>query len=82
MMSVVLCTDATVAVVVAVVLIVGALLVATGVWFFYAYTHPYSASGIWLMEHRPSQMKAKLDKFKFWKKETPGGAKYAVESEA
>ncbi|XP_076465802.1 plexin domain-containing protein 1-like [Babylonia areolata] len=71
-----------VAVVVAVVLVLVVLLGTVAVWMFYAYTHPTSASGIWLMEHRPSQMKAKLANMKFWKKNTPAGTKYAVESEA
>ncbi|KAK7477956.1 hypothetical protein BaRGS_00030785, partial [Batillaria attramentaria] len=71
-----------VAVIVVVVLIVVLLFGGAGVWVFYAYTHPTSASGIWLMEHRPSAMKDKIANIKFWKSSTPAGTKYQVESEA
>ncbi|RUS91581.1 hypothetical protein EGW08_000696 [Elysia chlorotica] len=68
-----------VAVVVVVVLAVVALLASMIGWVFYAYTHPTSRSGMWLMEHRPSQIKAKI---KFWKNSSDSSAKYKAESEA
>lgn len=74
--------SSSVAAIVTVVLVVALLLAAIGFWILYAYTHPTSPSGMWLMEHRPSQMKAKLASMKFWKKNTAGGTKYSVESEA
>ncbi|KAK3589610.1 hypothetical protein CHS0354_043070 [Potamilus streckersoni] len=68
-----------IAVVVIVIIIVGALVA----WFVHAYRNPTSASGIWLMEHRPSQMKAKLANMRFWKNTSgSGGDKYKVEAEA
>ncbi|CAL1533805.1 unnamed protein product [Lymnaea stagnalis] len=67
-----------VAVVVVVVLIVCGLLGSVGGWLYYAYTHPTSKSGMWLMEHRPSQIKANI---KFWKNNSDAGTKYKVESE-
>lgn len=66
--------------VVAVLILV--LLIVGGVWFFYAYTHPTSASGQWMINHRPSEMKAKMSKMKFWKRDTASGEKYRVESTA
>ncbi|XP_046543206.1 plexin domain-containing protein 2-like isoform X2 [Haliotis rubra] len=68
--------------VVAIVILLLVVFVGVGVWVFYAYTHPTSASGMWLMEHRPSQMKEKIANIKFWKSSTPTGTKYQVESEA
>ncbi|XP_067659976.1 plexin domain-containing protein 2-like [Haliotis asinina] len=68
--------------VVAIVVLLLVVIVGVGVWVFYAYTHPTSASGMWLMEHRPSQMKEKIANIKFWKSSTPTGTKYQVESEA
>nr|XP_022309896.1 plexin domain-containing protein 2-like isoform X3 [Crassostrea virginica] len=58
------------------------LLIMGGVWFFYAYTHPTSASGQWMINHRPSEMKAKMNKMKFWKRDSGTGEKYRVESTA
>ncbi|XP_053374211.1 plexin domain-containing protein 2-like [Mercenaria mercenaria] len=71
-----------VGVIVVVVVIVLVLVGAIGGWVYYAYTHPTSASGMWLMEHRPSQMKAKMSNMKFWKRNGTAGDKYAVESTA
>ncbi|XP_025095120.1 plexin domain-containing protein 2-like isoform X2 [Pomacea canaliculata] len=71
-----------VAAIVAVVLILVLLFGGVGFWVLYAYTHPTSSSGIWLMEHRPSQMKARISNMKFWKRSTPNGTKYQVETEA
>ncbi|XP_050418614.2 plexin domain-containing protein 2 isoform X2 [Patella vulgata] len=58
------------------------LIIALGVWLFYAYTHPTSTSGMWLLENRPSRMKEKLAKMTFWKKTTSAGTQYQVESTA
>lgn len=33
-------------------------------------------------QHRPSEMKAKMNKMKFWKRDTASGEKYRVESTA
>ncbi|KAK7110815.1 plexin domain-containing protein 2-like isoform X5 [Littorina saxatilis] len=74
--------NGSVAAIIAVVLILVVLFGSAAIWVFYAYTHPTSPSGMWLMEHRPSQMKAKLASMKFWKKSTPAGTKYACETEA
>ncbi|XP_061186138.1 plexin domain-containing protein 2-like isoform X2 [Saccostrea echinata] len=74
--------SATIAGVVVAVIILVALVVGIGGWFFYAYTHPTSASGQWMINHRPSEMKAKMSKMKFWKKDTGSGEKYRVESQA
>lgn len=74
-------SNATIAGVVVAVLIL-VLLIVGGVWFFYAYTHPTSASGQWMINHRPSEMKAKMNKMKFWKRDTASGEKYRVESTA
>ncbi|KAK3108195.1 hypothetical protein FSP39_002932 [Pinctada imbricata] len=71
-----------VAAVIVVIILLLALICGIGGWFYYAYSHPQSASGQWLIEHRPSQMKQKVAKMKFWKRSTPSGEKYAVESEA
>ncbi|GFO14764.1 plexin domain-containing protein 2, partial [Plakobranchus ocellatus] len=71
--------DFPVAVIVVVVLGLLGLIGCVGAWVFYAYTHPTSRSGMWLMEHRPSQIKAKI---KFWKTSTDSSAKYKAESEA
>ena len=50
-----------------------------GGWMHYAFTHPNTASGQWLIEHRPSQLKARLaEKFK-WSTET--GDKYKINNE-
>ncbi|KAK3731731.1 hypothetical protein RRG08_035400 [Elysia crispata] len=68
-----------VAVVVVVVLAVVGLLGSMIGWVYYAYTHPTSRSGMWLMEHRPSQIKAKI---KFWKSNSDSSAKYKAETEA
>ncbi|KAH9519075.1 Plexin domain-containing protein 1 [Bulinus truncatus] len=62
-----------VAVIVVIVFIICGLLAAIGGWVYYAYTHPTSKSGMWLMEHRPSQIKANI---KFWKSSTDAGTKY------
>ncbi|XP_005090465.2 plexin domain-containing protein 1 isoform X3 [Aplysia californica] len=65
-----------------VVLVVAFILVlvgAAGGWVYYAYTHPTSRSGMWLMEHRPSQIKAKI---KFWKSSSASSAKYQTETDA
>ncbi|KAK6165908.1 hypothetical protein SNE40_022722 [Patella caerulea] len=70
-----------VAAVVAIIFIL-ILIIALGVWLFYAYTHPTSTSGMWLLENRPSQMKEKLAKMTFWKKTTSAGTQYQVESTA
>ncbi|XP_013089039.2 plexin domain-containing protein 1-like isoform X1 [Biomphalaria glabrata] len=72
-------SDFPVAVIVVIVFIICGLLGAVGGWVYYAYTHPTSKSGMWLMEHRPSQIKANI---KFWKSSTDAGTKYKVESEA
>ncbi|XP_062615229.1 plexin domain-containing protein 2-like isoform X2 [Saccostrea cucullata] len=74
--------SATIAGVVVAVIILVALVVGIGGWFFYAYTHPTSASGQWMINHRPSEMKAKMSKMKFWKKDSGTGEKYRVESQA
>lgn len=74
-------SNATIAGAVVAVLIL-VLLIVGGVWFFYAYTHPTSASGQWMINHRPSEMKAKMNKMKFWKRDTASGEKYRVESTA
>ncbi|XP_060605179.1 plexin domain-containing protein 2-like isoform X2 [Ruditapes philippinarum] len=74
--------DAQTGIIVVVVVIVVALFGAIGGWVYYAYTHPTSASGMWLMEHRPSQMKAKMSNMKFWNRNGTSGDKYAVESTA
>ncbi|XP_060086155.1 plexin domain-containing protein 2-like [Ylistrum balloti] len=69
-------------IVIAVIVILLILIGSIGGWVFYAYTHPQSSSGMWLMEHRPSQMKQKMAKMKFWKKTTSSGEKYEIRSEA
>ncbi|WAQ93817.1 PLDX1-like protein, partial [Mya arenaria] len=71
-----------VAVIVIVIVLVVILVGSIAGWIYYAYTHPTSASGMWLMEHRPSQMKAKMANMKFWKSNGAAGDKYAVESSA
>ncbi|GFS07359.1 plexin domain-containing protein [Elysia marginata] len=68
-----------VAVVVVVVLAIVGLVGTLIGWVYFAYTHPTSKSGMWLMEHRPSQIKAKI---KFWKNSGDSSAKYKAESEA
>ncbi|CAG5117521.1 unnamed protein product, partial [Candidula unifasciata] len=68
-----------VAVIVIVIIIICGLLAGLAGWVYYAYTHPTSRSGMWLMEHRPSQIKSRI---KFWKSSSEAGTKYKVESEA
>ncbi|BFZ02525.1 hypothetical protein BsWGS_05564 [Bradybaena similaris] len=68
-----------VAVIVIVIVIICGLLAGLAGWVYYAYTHPTSGSGMWLMEHRPSQIKSRI---KFWKSNSDAGTKYKVESEA
>lgn len=55
---------------------------ALGAGCYYGYSNPSTPLGIWMMEHRPSQMKAKMANMKFWKQSTPAGDKYRIESEA
>ncbi|XP_052257536.1 plexin domain-containing protein 1-like isoform X4 [Dreissena polymorpha] len=74
-------SQSTVAIIVIVIVFVLVLIGGVGGWMYYAYTHPTTASGMWLMEHRPSQMKAKLANMKFWKRDSAGD-KYAVDSTA
>lgn len=45
-------------IVIAVVVVVLIILSVLGGWIYYAYRHPISASGRWLIEHRPSQWKS------------------------
>ncbi|GAB1600176.1 plexin domain-containing protein 2-like [Argonauta hians] len=63
-------------------IIVLAVCFGLGIWCYHGYTHPTSTLGIWLMENRPSQMKAKMANMKFWKQSTPAGDKYCIESDA
>jgi hypothetical protein len=71
-------SDFSTAVIVVVVLIIVGVLAGLAGWGYYAYTHPTSRSGLWLMEHRPSQIKSKI---KFWKSSSDADTKYKVESE-
>ncbi|XP_076461864.1 uncharacterized protein LOC143294305 [Babylonia areolata] len=71
-----------VAAAVTVCVLLALLLVIVGVWVYYAYTHPTSRSGIWLMEHRPSLLRAKLASMSCCKKNPPQSSKYAMESTA
>ncbi|KAL5006430.1 hypothetical protein ScPMuIL_015236 [Solemya velum] len=71
-----------VGVIVAVVLLLVAVIGGISAWCIYAYKNPQSASGQWLISHRPSQMKETVAKMKFWKKSTPSGEKYRLETEA
>ncbi|CAI9726777.1 Hypothetical predicted protein [Octopus vulgaris] len=64
------------------VVIVLILCIALGAWCYYGYSHPTSQLGMWLMENRPSQVKAKMANMKFWKQSTPAGDKYRIESNA
>merc|ERR1719239_479593 len=66
----------TTVVVVLVIAFLIALIGGIGFWVYYAYTHPTSKSGMWLMEHRPSQLGAKI---KFWKNSNSSSAKYQTE---
>lgn len=68
--------------VVIVIVVVLILCISVAIWCFYGYSHPTTPLGIWMMEHRPSQMKAKMANMKFWKQSTPAGDKYRIESEA
>lgn len=43
--------------IIVVVIVVVVIVLTVGGWIFYAYKNPTSKSGIWLMEHRPSQWK-------------------------
>ncbi|XP_064648318.1 plexin domain-containing protein 2-like isoform X2 [Lineus longissimus] len=67
----------TVGIIIAIFLIV-LLVVGVVGWFWYAYKNPTTRSGMWLMEHRPSQLKMKM---KFWKRGGEGGEKYQVSVE-
>ncbi|XP_071158422.1 plexin domain-containing protein 2-like isoform X2 [Mytilus edulis] len=68
--------------IIGIVLVLLILIVAIVGWFVYAYKNPTSASGMWLMEHRPSVMKQKMANMKFWKRTTETGDKYKIESSA
>ncbi|XP_076094788.1 plexin domain-containing protein 2-like isoform X1 [Mytilus galloprovincialis] len=68
--------------IIGIVLVLLILIVAIVGWFVYAYKNPTSASGMWLMEHRPSVMKQKMVNMKFWKRTTETGDKYKIESSA
>ncbi|XP_063421293.1 plexin domain-containing protein 2-like isoform X4 [Mytilus trossulus] len=68
--------------IIGIVLVLLILIVAIVGWFVYAYRNPTSASGMWLMEHRPSVMKQKIANMKFWKRTTETGDKYKIESSA
>ncbi|XP_052095555.1 plexin domain-containing protein 2-like isoform X2 [Mytilus californianus] len=68
--------------IIGIVLVLLILIVAIVGWFVYAYRNPTSASGMWLMEHRPSVMKQKIVNMKFWKRTTETGDKYKIESSA
>ncbi|XP_021367477.1 plexin domain-containing protein 1-like [Mizuhopecten yessoensis] len=74
--------DLSLGIVIAVIVLLLILIGSIGGWVFYAYRNPTSSSGMWLMEHRPSQMKQKMAKMKFWKKTTSTGEKYEIRSEA
>jgi len=45
-----------VALIVGIILVFLLIIVVIGVFFYYAYTHPQSKSGMWLIEHRPSRL--------------------------
>ena len=54
----------TLQIVIPIVVICSVLLILVGVWVVYARTHPYTASGQWLIENRPGQIKKKMsDRF-------------------
>ncbi|XP_069110868.1 plexin domain-containing protein 1-like isoform X2 [Argopecten irradians] len=73
--------DFSLGIMIAVIVILLILIGSIGGWVFYAYKNPQSSSGMWLIEHRPSQMKQKMAKMKFWKKTTSTGEKYEIRSE-
>jgi len=60
------------------ILLVLFLIVLITSGFIYAYLHPQSKAGIWLIEHRPSNLRAKLNQVKFWKHRESGADKYEV----
>lgn len=68
--------------IIGIVLVLVILIGAIVGWFVYAYRNPTSASGMWLMEHRPSVMKQKIVNMKFFKRTTETGDKYKIESTA
>ena len=56
--------DKTLQIVIPIVVICSVLLILVGVWVVYARAHPNTASGQWLIENRPSQIKKKIsDRF-------------------
>ncbi|XP_074658690.1 plexin domain-containing protein 1-like [Tubulanus polymorphus] len=71
------CPANMIGVVVGIFIIVFVVCIVVG-WVWYAYRNPTSRSGMWLMEHRPSQLKMKM---KFWKRGDSGGEKYQVSVE-
>lgn len=72
-------TSATTVAVILVIAFIIILVGGIGAWVYYAYTHPTSKSGMWLMEHRPSQLGAKI---RFWKSSNTSGSKYQTETTA
>ena len=57
-------SDKTLQIVIPIVVICSVLLILVGVWVVYARAHPNTASGQWLIENRPSQIKKKIsDRF-------------------
>lgn len=59
-----------------VVVVVVVLVAALGGFFLYAYRNPTSKSGIWLMEHRPSQWKSLFTKWKGFSRQNEGQTPY------
>ncbi|XP_063421294.1 uncharacterized protein LOC134706356 [Mytilus trossulus] len=67
------------AVVVPIVLFLLLIVGLVGGWVYYAYTHPNTSAGQWLIEHRPSQLKSRFSDM--FKRSTETGEKYKVKNE-
>ncbi|CAC5393487.1 Plexin domain-containing protein 2,Plexin domain-containing protein 1 [Mytilus coruscus] len=67
------------AVIVPIVLFLLLIVGLIGSWVYYAYTHPNTSAGQWLIEHRPSQLKSRFSDM--FKRSTETGEKYKVKNE-
>ncbi|XP_052095546.1 serine-rich adhesin for platelets-like [Mytilus californianus] len=67
------------AVIVPIVLFLLLIVGLVGSWVYYAYTHPNTSAGQWLIEHRPSQLKSRFSDM--FKRSTETGEKYKVKNE-
>lgn len=67
------------AIAVPIVLVLLIIIVLIGGWIYYAYTHPETGSGQWLIEHRPSLLRQRLSNLFKWDMQT--GEKYLVKND-